>query len=139
MPEQVAELFVRLAELAAAAGATPEDGSGIDGVWTTTVPAPDREDDWNVAMNCDTGTEHTIEDFPAEGDMPSLRAGSVTVWLGTVPAGVCTPFSGTVVVQETLDGPTSIEDELIADIEQQIEAVDGDRDEALTTTGGESP
>ena len=92
-----------------------------------------------VALTWMTVSRLTTENTPGGGATPSLRAGGVTRWLGTVPAGVCTPFSGTVVVQETLDGPTSIEDELIADIEQQIEAVDGDREEALPTTGGEPP
>ena len=142
MPEQVAALFVRFAELAAAEGAAPEDGSGIDGVWTTTVPARNREADWRVAMNADTGTEHTVENFPSEGDSTSLRAASVSVWLGTLPAGVCTPYDGALVVQETIDGPSSIEDELLADIEAYMADVDDD-DRAATqpagTTGGERP
>lgn len=138
MPEQVAELFVKFAELAAVAGATPDDGSGIDGVWTTTVPARDREDDWNVAMNADTGTQHTVENFPTSGDSPSIRPASVTVWLGGLPAGVCTPFDGAVVIQETIDGPTSIEDELIADVEAHMAAVEDDSSEPTApTTGGE--
>jgi hypothetical protein len=140
MPEQVAELCVRLAELADTEGAVPADGSGIDGVWTTTIAAQNRKNDWKVAMNCDTGTEHTVADFPAEGDSPALRPGSVTVWLGTVPAGVCTPFSGAVVIQETIDGPQHIEAELIDDVETLIEAtdVDGDHEKTVAATGSGS-
>lgn len=130
MAEEVAALFVRLAELAAATGATPEDSSGIHGVWTTTVPARNRDDDWQIAMNCDTGTEHTVSGFPAAGNTPTLRPGSVTVWLGTIPAGVCTPFDGAVVIQETIDGPTRIEDELLGDIEARLQTI-----EAGATTG----
>lgn len=137
MAEQVATLFVRLAQLAAAEGATPEDGSGIDGVWTTTLPARNRDPNWTVAMNCDTETEHTVTDVPREGDTISIRPGSATIWLGATPAGVCTPFDGTLVIQETLEGPSSIEDELLADIEAQLPAIDGEC--TTPSTGGGQP
>jgi len=132
MPEQVSQLFVRLAELADTLGAVP-DGGGIDGVWTTTVPARDRDRDWNIAMNADTGTEHTVEDFPGDGDKTVVRAGSATVWLGRWPAGVLTPFGGQLVVEQLDDGPQSIETELIADVEARIEELN----RAGTTSGGQ--
>ena len=129
MPEQVSLLFTRLAELAAAEGDVPEDGSGIDGVWTTIVPACDRDRDWKVAMNADTNQEHTVGDFPGEGDETAVRAGSATVWLGRWPAGVLGPFGGQLVVEQLDEGPQSIEDELIDDVDARIEALEaGDAD-----------
>ena len=127
---KVPTLFARLAELAAADGAVPDDGSGIDGVWTTTVPASHHDRDWQVAINCDTETEHTIEDLPREGDTTALRPASATVWLGSLPAGVCTPRGGAVVVQATIEGPSSIEAELLADIEASLD------DDSAAPTGG---
>ena len=125
--EQVSLLFSRLAELAAAEGDVPEDGSGIDGVWTTIVPARDRDRDWKVAMNADTDQEHTVEAFP--GDDVSIPAGSATVWLGRWPAGVLGPFGGQLAVEQLDDGPQSIEDELIDDVDARIEALEaGDAD-----------
>lgn len=125
----VPTLFVRLAELAIA---ETDAKAGIDGVWTTTIEAATHDHDWQVALNCDTETEHTIADVPREGDHTSLRPASATVWLGTRPAGVCTPNGGSLVVQATISGPERIEDALIADIEARIE------DLAATPTGGES-
>jgi hypothetical protein len=125
MPEQVSVLFVRLCELAEAEGEVPDDGSGVDGVWSTTVEAAERDRDWNVAVNADTGSEQEIHDFPGEGDSPSLRAGAATVWLGRTPAAVLTPFGGTLGVEQLDDGPKSIEDELIADVEARIERESG--------------
>jgi hypothetical protein len=124
MPEQVSLLFTRLAELAAAEGDVPEDGSGIDGVWTTIVPARERDRDWKVAMNADTNQEHTVEDFPGEGDETTIRAAAATVWLGRWPAGVLGPFGGTLAVEQLDDGPRSIEDELIDDVDARIEALE---------------
>ena len=121
MAKQVSMLFSLLAELAAAEGDVPEDGSGIDGVWTTIVPARDRDRDWKVAMNADTNQEHTVADFPGEGDETAIRAASATVWLGRWPAGVLGPFGGQLAVEQLDDGPQSIEDELIADVEVKIE------------------
>ena len=129
MSEQVSYLFVRLAELAEAEGAVPEDGSGVDGVWTTTVPARERERDWNIAMNADVEEEIAVEDFPGEGDettVPPIRA---VIELGRWPAGVLGPHGGQVVVEELEDGPQSLEDELIEDVEAQIEHLEEDADE----------
>lgn len=141
MPEQVAALFVRFAELAAAEGATPDDGSGIDGVWTTTIDATSRDRNWRVAMNCDTETEHTITDFPSKGDRTALRPASATVWLGTLPAGVCTPNDGSLIIQATIGNPSSIEAELLADIETHMAAIDEDHasTQPEATTGGDRP
>ena len=130
MGDQVAELFVRLAQVAVAEE-HPDPEIGIEGVWTTTIDATDRDADWQVAMNCDTGTEHTVDDIPTEGDTTTVRPGSATVWLGDHPAGVVTPTSGTVAVQATIGGPTSIEAELLADLEAQLDTLDG------STAGGQ--
>ncbi|WP_323190429.1 hypothetical protein [Halostella sp. PRR32] len=128
MPEQVSKLFTRLAELADAEGAVPEDGSGIDGTWTTTIPARDRDRDWSVAMNADVDEDHVVEDIPSEGDETTVQAGSATVWLGRWPAGVIHPFGGQVAAEQIDNGPQSIEDELIADIEARISSLRGDAD-----------
>lgn len=128
MSEQVSYLFVRLAELAEAEGAVPEDGSGVDGVWTTTVPARERERDWNIALNAEVDEERTVEDFPAEGDettVPPIRA---VIELGRWPAGVLGPHGGQVLVEELEDGPQSLEDELIEDVEARIEHLEGGAD-----------
>ena len=130
MGDQVAELFVRLAQLAVAEE-DPASETGVEGVWTTTIAAADRDADWQVAMNCDTEAEHTVIDVPTEGDIASLRPASATVWLDSYPAGVVTPTSGTVAVQATINGPTSIEAELLADIEAQLDGLD------KTTIGGQ--
>ena len=130
MGDQVAELFVRLAQLAAAEE-DPDPETGIDGIWTTTIAATNRDADWQVAMNCDTEAEHTVDDIPTEGDTTTLRPGSATVWLDSYPAGVVTPTSGTVAVQATIGGPTSIEAELLADIEAELDGLDE------ATTGGQ--
>lgn len=131
MSEQVSLLFYRLAELADAEGDVPDDGMGIDGVWTTIVPARDRDRDWKVAMNADTETERTIEGFPGEDDETSIEPGQSIVWLGRWPAGVITPFGGQLAAEQLDDGPQSIEDELIDDIEARIDALtaapEGDR------------
>ena len=130
MSEQVSLLFARLAELAAAEGDVPADGSGIDGVWTTTVPARDRDRDWNVAMNADTDQEHTFEGFPGEEDESFIRPLSATIWLGRTPVGAFGPFGGELTFEQTDDGPQSIEDELISDVDARIEALEaGDGDE----------
>jgi len=124
---EVPALFVRVAELAAAEEAPTEEG--IDGVWTTTIPASHYDRDWQVAMNCDTETEHTIADVPSAGDHTALRPASATVWLGERPAGVCTASGGGLCIQATIEGPPTIEDALIADIEAEIEhleATDGE-------------
>ncbi|WP_049979340.1 hypothetical protein [Halolamina rubra] len=123
MPEQVSKLFARLAGLADAEGAVPEDGSGIDGVWITIVPAIDRDRDWTVAMNADTEERHNAEDVPAEGDRTSLQPGTAMVWLGEWPAGVLNPHGGQIVVEQADAGPQSLEDELIADVDARIEEV----------------
>jgi len=75
MPEQVSKLFAQLAELADAEGAVPEDGSGIDGVWTTTVPAEDRDRDWTVAMNADTESATTPRTFRPRETTPRSSRG----------------------------------------------------------------
>jgi hypothetical protein len=126
MPEQVTELFVRLAELADAEGAVPDDGSGIDGVWTTTVPAQHRDRDWNIAINADAEKERTVEGLLDEDDETSIPPGRAVIHLGRWPAGMITPFGGHVAAEELDDGPQSIEDELIDDVNAQIEEVGPD-------------
>lgn len=128
MSKAVSLLFERLAELADAEGVVPDDGSGVDGVWTTTVPARGRERDWNVAMNADTDQERTVEDFPDDGDTISIRAGAATIWLGSWPAGVLDPFGGQLAVEILDERPQSIEDELIGDVEARIKALEGGDD-----------
>lgn len=123
MSEQVSALFAQLCELADAEGAVPNDGSGIDGVWSRTIPAQDRERDWTVALNADTEQEHTVEDVPIKGSEATIRAGAATVWLGETPAGVLDPYGGQLAIEMGDDGPQSIEEELIADVEAQIEEV----------------
>lgn len=123
--EETSLLFACLCELADAEGAVPEDGSGVDGIWTTTVTARDRDRDWNVALNADLDEELTAEDFPAEGQESEIPAASAVIELGEMPAGVVGPFDGQLAVEVLDEGPTSIEDELIDDVEAAIEAAEG--------------
>jgi hypothetical protein len=130
MPEQVPLLFTRLCELAEADGAVPEDGSGVDGVWTTTVPAPNRDREWNIALNADVDEDHVVEGFPVDGDDTDVPAARAAIHLGRMPAGVIGAGGGGCAVETLDDGPQSIEDELIDDIDAQIEALEaGDPDE----------
>lgn len=130
MTEQVPELLAALAQLAEVEGVVPDDGSGIDGIWTTTVPAPQRERDWRVAMNADLEEELTVDGWPGDDDQTSVGPGQAVIHLGRWPAGVIGPGGGEVLVEEVDADPQSIEDELIADVDAQIEALqDGDRDE----------
>jgi len=124
MSEQVSALFVRICELAKAEGDVPEDGSGIDGVWSAVITGRGRDRDWTVAINADTDERHTAEDVPSEGDRTSLEPGTAMVWLGDWPAGVLNPHGGQLVVEQLEEGPQSIEDDLIADIEARIEEVE---------------
>jgi len=124
MPEEVSILMSRFAELANVEGSVPEDGSGVDGVWTTTVPASARDRDWKVAMNADTETERPVQDFRRGGDEAVIPAGKATVWLGGMPVGVVGPYGGQLVCERTDDGPESIEDELIDDVETRIDVLE---------------
>lgn len=124
MPEQLSLAFVRLTELADAEGAVPEDGSGIDGIWTTTVCAPERDRDWNIAMNADTEDERVAEDFPSEGLSATLEPAQAVIHLGDWPVGVLSPYGGEVLVEDEYD-PHAVEDELIDDVEQRIETLGG--------------
>lgn len=118
MPEVVPELLGELARLAGAEGVVPDDGSGVDGIWTTTVPARERDDrDWRIAMNADTGQELVATDFPNEGDESSIPPGRAVVYLGGWPAGIVGPGGGEIVVEVLDDGPQSMEDELIGDVQ----------------------
>lgn len=128
MSEQVSELFYQLTQLADAEGAVPEDGSGIDGIWSTTVPARDRDRDWAIAINADVDDERTIEEFPGEDETTVIPPGRAVIHLGRWPAGVITPTGGQLAVEELDDGPQSIEDELIDDVEARIETFGDDGD-----------
>jgi hypothetical protein len=127
--EQVSALFVRLSELADAEGAVPEDGSGVDGVWTTDIPARDRDRDWTVAMNADLEGEQAVQDVPRDGMESTIAPGRATVWLGAMPAGVLSPHGGQLAVDVRDGGPQSIEDELIADVEARIAVLEVAADE----------
>lgn len=124
----VSALFARLCELAEADGAVPDDGSGIDGVWTRTIIARDRRRSWNVAMNADTDTEHTIGDYPREGMNTSVPAGKAVVHLGAWPAGVVGPTGGELAVENTPAGLNPIEPELLGDVRAAIRDAGGDLD-----------
>lgn len=118
MPETVPVLFGEFAQLANAEGAVPDDGSGVDGIWTTTVPARGRDDkNWHIALNADTGQERVATDFPDEGDESSIPPGRAVVYLGGWPAGIVGPDGGEIVVEVLDDGPQSLEDELIGDVQ----------------------
>lgn len=117
---QVTLLFSRLVELADAEGAIPDDGSGVDGVWTTTVTARDRDRDWRIAINAEPDEERTATDFPAEGRDTDVPAGHASLFLGETPVGAAGPFGGTVAAEIEDGTPTTIEDELVDDIEARL-------------------
>jgi hypothetical protein len=116
----VSAVFSRFCELAIADGDVPDDGSGLDGVWTRTIEARKRDRDWNVAVNAETERDLEVDDFPREGDSTSVSAGSAVVFLGAWPAGVVDPVGGQVVVEQLDADPRSIEDELLRDVETEL-------------------
>jgi len=127
----VPELLVKFAQLADAEGDVPDDGSGIDGIWTTTVPARDRDDqDWHIAMNANTDDETEAIDFPSEGDVTTVPKAGAVVYLHRTPAALVGPGGGSLAVKHYASGPDSIEDELIADVDARLEEAE---------SGGDSP
>ena len=137
----VSAVFSRFCELAIADGDVPDDGSGFDGVWTRTIEARKRDRDWNVAVNAETERDLEVDDFPREGDSTSVSSGSAVVFLGAWPAGVVDPVGGQVVVEELDDGPQSLEDEILRDVETELldAGADIDRtipDQEIVTDGG---
>lgn len=126
MSEQVSELFGQLCELADDCGVVPEDSSGVDGVWTTRVPARGRDDDWKVAMNADLDTEHSVTGFPTEGRSATISPGQATVWHGGMPVAVISPNGG-----ELFGRPGDLEDELIDDVVAWRDVLDQPEGERL--------
>jgi len=134
-------VFVRLCELADADGDVPEDGSGIDDVWTRTITARARDRDWNVAVNGDTDADQQVTGFPRDDDSTTVPAAQAVVYLGAWPVSVLGPHGGEFGVEELEDGPQSVEDEFLRDVETALldAGEDIDRtipDEEVATDGG---
>ena len=137
----VSAVFTRFCELAMTDGDVPEDGSGLDGVWTRTIEARKLDPDWRVAVNSRIDRELEASDFPSEGFSTSIPGGHAVIYLGDWPAGVVDPFGGQVVVEELDDGPQSLEDEILRDVETELldAGADIDRtipDQEIVTDGG---
>lgn len=127
--ERVSAAFVRIAELADARGAVPEDGSGIDGTWTTSVADPDTGDDWYVGVNADVEDDRRIE-FPEPHGEVTVPAAHAAVFYGDVfgPVAFLSPRGGRFVVdgrdpELPTEGsfPRSTEDQLIAALEAALD------------------
>ena len=120
MTGNLSMLHVRAAQLAQARGDVPEDGSGIDGVWTDEFPDYDQEQLWFVAMNAD---DESREYRVTEDYTTSIKPYRAHFWWNrdqVAPAAVTNPHGG-----EGLAAPESfdrtVEDQLIASIEAVLD------------------
>ncbi|QCC57326.1 hypothetical protein [Natrinema thermotolerans] len=120
MADQLSALMVRLTELADARGDVPEDGSGIDGVWTDEVPDVDHDREWLVAINAD-GEQR---EYRVAGDREmTIDPYHAHAWWDTdqvVPAAIFDPYGGEQLrPPETFD--RSVEDQLLLSVEAALE------------------
>lgn len=127
----VPALLLRVTQLADARGAVPEDGSGIDGVWTDEIPDVDLDHDWFIAINAD---DEEREYRVREGREMTIKPYRAHCWWDTgliAPAAIVSPAGG-----QQLRAPEEIdrrvEDQLIASIEAVLEELDFEFDD----TGG---
>jgi DNA-binding PadR family transcriptional regulator len=118
----VTAIFSRLCELAIADGDVPEDGSGLDSVWTRDLESRRRDKDWKIAMNPNTEAEERIEGFPVEGSASSIPAGAAVIHYGDWPVGIVRPTHGQLAWEESKDDPeaNAIEDDLLRDLEDEL-------------------
>lgn len=131
VPDEIPQLYFELCELAQAEGVVPEDGSGIDGIWTTSVRARDRDRDWNVAMNADLDDELEAEDFPRDSMSTSVEPAMAVLHLGAMPVGVIGPGGGQIAGEIEVGEFRSAEDEFTEDVQEQRERLEE------VTDGGE--
>lgn len=119
---EVTAIFSRLCELAIADGDVPEDGSGLDSVWTRDLDSRRRDKDWKIAMNPDTQNEERVEGFPVEGSESSIPAGAAVIHYGDWPVGIVRPTHGQLGWEESKDDPeaNAIEDDLLRDLEDEL-------------------
>lgn len=125
MTDQLSKLLVRLTELADAQGDVPEDGSGIDGVWTEEVPDVDRDGHWFVAINADAEQR----EYRVAGERETtIEAFQPHCWWDpdrVVPAAIVGPYG-----DEQLRPPEAfdrnVEDQLILSVEAALGELDYD-------------
>lgn len=112
-------LFVRATDLTAARGDVPEDGSGIDGVWTDEFPDVDADEQWFVASNADeVAHEYRVTDDRTT----EIEPFHAHFWWDTdliAPAAIVSPGGGQFHVTDEFD--RSVEDQIIASIEAVLD------------------
>lgn len=137
--DELSAAYVRIAELAQARGAVPDDGSGIDGTWRTEVEDPDTGEPWYVAVNADLDAERTVRIPEPHGEI-DVDPGHAVVFYADVfgPVAVLSPHGGRYVVdgrdpEDDLEGTfdRTTEDQLIAALEAAIETAEADREREL--------
>lgn len=119
-PEEIPVAFLRAVNLAEARGAVPDDGSGIDGVWTAQVPdALEDDQEWFIAINAD--------DEEREYELPTGRELSIDPFIWhfwydveqVVPAAMLGPGGGQQLHSRSFEG--TVEDRLIASLEAALD------------------
>ena len=126
-------VFMRLVELAEARGDVPEDGSGIDGVWTAEIPDVDGEFDWFIAINAED------EELEYNNGHRTLEIGAFQghAWNDPeviAPAAILHPTGGSQLVGN--DFERSVEDQLIASVEAELVEL-GELDDPVVYDGEE--
>jgi len=129
MPDGQPLAFARASQLADARGDVPDDGSGLDGVWTDEIPDLDTDTDWVLVMNpTDEEQEHRLTEERTE----TIRPFRVQAWYGTdlaMPAAIFSPIGGQTLVGD--EHERSTEDRLIASIEAILDELEYDDYEAV--------
>lgn len=128
-------LHVRTAQLAGARGDVPEDGSGIDGVWTDEFPDVGTDEMWFVAMNAeDDEQEYRL----TEHETMTIKPFRAHFWYDkshVAPAAIGTPFGGQALVGDEFERST--EDQIIASIEAVLLEL-GELDEPAILEDGDT-
>lgn len=114
--EPLSLLFTRACELAIARGDVPDDGSGVDGVWTDEFPDVDHDTTWFVALNA----EDADEEYPVtDRTTVKISAFRAHFWYDrdqAIPAAIGNPYGGEQLHHGgEFDRP--VEDQIIASIE----------------------
>lgn len=133
--DDVSLLHVRACELAHARGDVPEDGSGIDGIWTDEFPDLNTDQKWFVAINADdVEREYRV----TENHTMTIDPFRVHFWYDTdhvVPAAIGNPYGGQALVSGD-EFPRTTEDQIIASVEAVLVEA-GELDEPVVYEVGE--
>jgi hypothetical protein len=131
--EDLSLLHLRAAQLAEARGDVPEDGSGVDGVWTDELPDADADTEWFVAMNADAEErEYRV----TEDRTYPIQAFHAHYWWDTdlvTPAAITSPYQGQMLLTDEFD--RSVEDQIVASVEVVLDDLGYDDFEAVVDGG----